>query len=271
MTVKKRSLYFALGFLLLTTLFVPCSSDAATIRISAPRIELDLAPGETYSGEIVAENPTDEEINVKVYLEDWIYQNGGTGEKKFTPAGSTPLSASKWITFTPQNEMIKPFGRVVARYTIKVPQEAKGAYFSVMFFETLLGKGKDEEGVNVLVAGRIGALFFIHIKGNSDRQGKIQAVEIKAPEGNKPLDIVTTFKNSGNIDITLGGNFLIMDAAGKIQGRGELKKIYTFPGSTETGKTEWVGRLPKGDYQVLLTYSLGQGQSLVEERTLKIA
>src|SRR3989338_7532289 len=196
-------------------------SEAATIRISTPRVELELSPGETYSGEIIAENPENEELKTRLYLEDWTYSPGGTGEKKFTPAGSTPLSASKWITFNPTEEVIKPFGRITARYTVTVPKEAKGAYYSVFFFETLLGTATDEEGVNVLVAGRIGALFFIQVKGTVDRKGEIKSLELKAPEGNKPLEISTTFQNSGNVDITLGGNFLIMDTAGKVQGRGD--------------------------------------------------
>lgn len=255
---------FALSF------FGVSDSEAATIRISTPRIDLELSPGEAYSGEIIAENPGDEEIKTKLYLEDWTYSPGGTGEKKFTPIASTPLSASKWITFNPTEEVIKPFGRVTARYTVTVPTEAKGAYYSVLFFETLLGTTTDEEGVNVLVAGRIGALFFIQVKGTVDRKGEIQSLELKAPEGNRPLEVSTTFQNSGNVDITLGGNFLIMDAAGKVQGRGDLNKLYTFPGSAETGNTQWVGRLPKGSYQVLLTYDLGKGKNLVEEKALVV-
>ncbi len=266
----RRSSLVVLLALLASFFFNASRVEAATIRISTPRVELELSPGETYSGEIIAENPGDEEVKAKLYLEDWAYLPGGTGAKKFTPVASTPLSASKWITFNPTEEGIKPYGRITARYTVTVPQGAKGAYYSVLFFETLLGTATDEEGVNVLVAGRIGALFFIQVKGTVDRKGEIKSLELKAPEGNKPLEISTTFQNSGNVDIVLGGNFLIMDGAGKVQGRGDLNKIYTFPDSEETGNTQWVGRLPKGSYQVLLTYDLGKGKNRVEERTLAV-
>ncbi len=245
-------------------------AEAATIRISTPKIELELAPGETYSGEVVAENPTDEEAKVKLYLEDWVYKPGGTGEKTFGPIATTPLSASKWITFSPAEDIIKPFGRLTARYTITVPKDAQGAHFSVLFFETLLGAVTDEEGVNVMVAGRIGALYFLHAKGTVNRDGNIKSVDIRAPKGNKPMEIVTTFQNTGNVDVAIGGNFLLMDAAGKIQARGDLNKIYTFPGSTASGTTQWIGRLPKGSYQALLTYDLGKGKSLVEEKALSV-
>ncbi len=258
-----------LNFLILF-LLTSISSEAATIRLSSPKIELELAPGESYSGEIYAENPAEEEVKTKIYLEDWVYLPGGIGEKKFTPAGTTPLSASKWIAFSPSQDTIKPFGRLTARYKITVPSDAKGAYYSALFFETSVGTVKDDEGVNVLVAARIGALFFIEIKGTVNRTGSIKSVEIEPPHGNKPMEISTTFENSGNVDIALGGKFLIMDSDGKVQGRGDLKKIYTYPGGTESGKTQWVGRLSKGSYQLLLTYDLGKGKNLVEEKTITI-
>ena len=266
--MKKNSFTF---FLFLSSIFLfYVNAEAATIRLSSPKVELELAPGESYSGEIMAENPTKEEVKTRIYLEDWVYSPGGTGEKKFTPAGSTPLSASKWIKFSPAEDFIQPFGRLAAHYTVTVPPDAKGVYYSVLFFETTLGTTKDDEGVNVLVAARIGALFFIEIKGTVNREGSIKSAEIQLPQGNRPMEISTTFQNTGNVYINLGGKFLIMDSAGKIQGRGDLKTIYTFPDSTESGKSEWVGRLPKGSYQLLLTYDLGKGKNIVEERTFTI-
>ncbi|OIO38063.1 MAG: hypothetical protein AUJ71_03920 [Candidatus Omnitrophica bacterium CG1_02_49_16] len=260
-----------LGLFLFTAFFcLVLDSEAATIRISSPKVQLKAAPGETYAGEITAENPTEEEVKVRIYLEDWVYAAGGTGQKNFSPMGTTPLSAAKWITFSPAEDAIKPFGRTIVHYTIQVPQDAKGTHYAVLFFETIIGSAKDEEGVNVMVAGRIGSLFYVEVKGLAERKGEIKSVELKPSTGNKPLEIVTTFHNMGNTDITLGGNFLIMDKPGKVVGRGDVDKVYTFPGTTESSTTQWVGRLPKGVYSVLLTYDLGEGKSLVEERPLRI-
>ena len=164
-----------------------------------------------------------------------------------------------------------PFGKVVARYTITVPKDAKGAYYSVLFFETLLGNSTDEEGVSVVVAGRVGALFFVRIKDQIQKDGKIDHVEITPPTGNKPMEIQTGFTNTGNVDVALGGKFLVMDAQGKVAARGDLSKIYTFPGMTEQGTTQWVGRLQPGNYQVILTYDFGKGKTIVEEKSITIA
>lgn len=256
--------------LALSYLAAASSASAATIRINYPKVELELLPGETYSGEIMTENPTEKDLGLKVYLQDWVYNPAGDGEKTFTPVGSTPLSASAWISFNPAETVVPPFGRAPVRYTIRVPQDAKGGYYSVFFFETVLGVQTDEEGASVLVAGRVGSLFFIDVKGTVDRKGEIKSVEVQPPSGNKPVEIQTVFKNSGNTCVVVGGNFLIMDEEGNIKGRGELNKLYTFPGSEVTGSTQWVGRLEKGTYDVVLTYDMGKGQNVVEERKLNV-
>ena len=244
--------------------------EASTIRISQPKIELDVEPGVSYSGELGIENPDAEEIKIRIYNEDWEYTAGGTGEKRFSPAGTLPLSASKWITFSPADTTLPPYGKGVVRYTLKVPEDAKGAFYSVLFLETLLGTSQDEEGVSVLVAGRVGALFFVRVKGTTDRKGELKSVKVQAPEGSKPLQIETTFKNTGNVDITLAGNLLLMDTEGKVLGRGDLNKIYTLPGGLETRVSQWVGRLPKGKHDLLLTYDLGEGKTLVKDETVVI-
>lgn len=265
--MKKFSLSIAAFAFLLV---LPVAASAATIRINTPKIELELSPGETYSGEILCENPADEELKMKMYLEDWTYKPSGTGEKDFTPAGSTAFSAAKWITFSPASETLKPFGRTVLRYNVVVPQDVKGSYYSVLFFETLLGTVTNEEGANVLVAGRVGALFLIRIKGTIEHSGKVESVELVPPKGNSPLEIQTVFKNTGNVDIALGGNFLLMDVAGKIVARGDIQKIYTQPGGGGQSVTKWVGRLSSGQYNAVITYDLGKGQTDVQEKTLTV-
>ena len=118
--MRKLSVFLLLSFFVLGV----SAAQAATIRINSPKIELELAPGQTYSGEIIAENPTNEALKTKIYLEDWIYKTGGTGEKIFSPIGTTALSAGRWITFTPTNEEVQPYSRTVVRYTINVPADA---------------------------------------------------------------------------------------------------------------------------------------------------
>lgn len=264
------------GVVLTSWIFLGCilfaqPAEALSLRINAPRIELELAPGESYSGELNLENADTEEVSVKLYLEDWRYQPGGAGDKEFLPPNSTPLSAAGWITYTPANVVIAPLAKQIVRYTITVPADASGGYYAVLFMETAMGQAQDEEGASVLVAGRIGSIFLVNVKGTVRKEGQIKGVEVIAPEGNKPLEIQTTFENTGNTAIELNGTFILMDAEGSAVARGSLQTLHTFPQSTETRATQWSGSIAKGTYDLLLTYDLGQGQTLVEEKQITIA
>ena len=250
----------------------PEGGGGSVLKISIPKLELSLTRGERHAGEIEVENPTDKDIEVKVYVEDWIYKPDAGGQKDFGPAGTMPFSASKWITYAPSEVKLAPFSKKSVRYTVTVPQGASGGNYSVLFFECTIGSVPDpaEQGAFVRVAGRIGSLFLVRIKDTIERKGEISLVKIWPPSGNAPMEIETTFKNAGNVDVTLGGNLLIMDGEGKVVGRGDLAKMYTLPGNSSTRKTQWVGRLPKGVYDVLLTYDLGEGKAIVKEEKISI-
>ncbi len=261
---------FISGFFGVALLGVSILGHAATLTINTPKVDIDTEAGSTVSGEITVENPTDTVASLKAYLEDWMYVSG-EGDKKFAPPGTMPLSASPWITFATPEPTIPPFGRIIVRYTVRVPEGAAGAHYSVLFFETVIGNMPNEEGVSVDVAGRIGSLFIVEAKGSVIRDGQIVSLEIALPEGNKPMEIHTTFKNTGNVHIPLEGSFLILDEEGQVRARGDLSKLYAFPDQTVDGKTQWVGRLPKGNYTMIATFNLGKGKSLVEERAFAIA
>lgn len=264
-----KKLYFCL-IILIAVFGLNSAAQAASVRLDHPKVELELAPGESYSGEVTAENSADEELKLRLYLEDWKYKPSGKGDKDFFPSGTTEFSASPWITFSPADEVLKPFGKVTARYTIRVPENAQGAYYSVLFFETILGMAQNPDGSNVLVAGRIGALFIVHVKGTVRKEGQLRAVEIVPPTGNAPLVVKTELVNSGNVELIASGKFLAMDETGKIAARGDLGSIYTQPGQSATRESEWVGRLEPGSYQAILTYDLGQGDIRTEERAFTV-
>lgn len=257
-------------FWLVLTLTLAAPARAATLVIDSPKVELEIPAGDTHSGEITVENPTDQPAVMKAYLEDWAYTEAGKGDKEFGPAGTFPYTAAPWITFVAPDPEVPAFGRSVVRYTVKVPEESSGGRYAVLFFETVIGQMPNEEGVVVDVAGRIGTLFFIEVKGASRRAGEIESLSVLPPQGNKPMELETVFKNTGDTAIIVEGNFLIMDAEGQVKGRGDLEKLYTFPGHRSTGITKWVGRLAPGQYTVLATYALGKGQSLVEEKSFSI-
>ncbi|MBP9733330.1 MAG: hypothetical protein KBD07_03020 [Candidatus Omnitrophica bacterium] len=262
--------YFVLA-VAVASLFAAAPAAATTIRIDEARVRLEMTPGETKAGQIHISNPTDGTVTVKVYTEDWEYLDSGNGDKDFFPAGTLPNTASPWITYNPSLLVIEPFGKQTVDYTIAVPSAVDGGTrYSIMFFETSLGVGQNEEGASVSVAGRIGSLFYVDIAGTVRHEGKIELLEFTPGKGNRPSVIRPVFKNTGNTSLTVEGEFMLIDAEGAAKARGKLNPIYSREGSTTSQETEWPGRLAPGTYDGVFTFDLGDGELLVEEKKISI-
>ncbi len=136
-------------------------------RISQSKIRLSILPGESRYGEITVENSSADSRSMRLYMEDWFYVAGGDGTKEFAPPGTLLTSAVPWITFSPAEIIIPPFGKQKIGYSVKVPADAKGARYAALFFENQAGKfggqtGKVEAQVDVII--RIASLFYIEVE-----------------------------------------------------------------------------------------------------------
>jgi hypothetical protein len=237
-------------------------------QINRPVVQESVTPGQTVSGKVEVENHGREPLKLQVYLEDWEYVEGGSGDKTFTAPGTSPWSASNWIHYFPATLELPAGGRGTVEYTVSVPPDAVGGRYAVMFFESFLAAGRNEEGVNVQYTGRLGSLFEIEAAGTVERTGEITEVTVGPIDPARPLTLSCTFRNTGNVAIRPKAYYNILNPEGRYLGRGEFNPLYTFPGRSGSVSTEWTGSLPPGDHTLLITVDLGGGEPLVVERIL---
>jgi len=242
-------------------------AQGMSFRVEDSKIRLSVAPGSSQAGTIRLYSQSDTEIHLRVYLEDWKYEEKQDGSKNFFPAQSTPLSGAGWIKFNPGEITLPAYGVGSINYIVNVPQEATGGYYAVMFFETLLSTPVQSEGIGIDsdevrsgidLALRIGSLFYIEVKDTIKRVAGLKNLSVSKDEEDKPLFIAVDLQNSGNVDITADGTFHIMDKKGMVYARGEFNKIYTFPGDTARLTSSWGEPLSKGRYDLILTIDLGK-------------
>lgn len=257
-------LFFSLIFFWIWQDNVYCS---LRLRINSPKVHLVIAPGQSRSGQIVIENPTEQAIQVKCYLEDWFYTPPGDGGKDFRPASTTPLSCASWIRFSPSEFSLPPYGQRLVNYIVSVPAEATGGHYAVLFFETAIGEGQDEQGLKVLILGRLGSLFYVRAEGALNKEAVLKDITIK--EQKEGFQLSALFKNIGNVDITASGNFNLIDKAGMVFARGEFNQAYTFPQDEVLLKTSWDKSVTPGIYDLIITMDLGE-KTLVEEREVTL-
>jgi len=254
----KRRRVFLFLFLSIFCFFNLLEVQAASVRVNPTKIRLTVSPGESKSGIIEVENPSDESLVVKAYLQDWSYASSQNGSKDFSAAGVTPLSCADWINVSLSDFVIPASGKQNINYTVKVPVGAQGGHYAVLFFESLLAKPTLKESAELGVVVRIGALFYIEPAGTINRLAEISNPVLEKDPQDKSLKISLDLKNTGNTDITASGTFHIMDQEGMILARSEFNDVFTFPGDKAKFETSWKETLPKGKYDLIFTIDIGK-------------
>lgn len=262
-------------------IFVSISEAVEVTQIEPAKVRVIVAPGSAKTGTIKIDNPYSEPKNVKVYVEDWVYLPGCDGTKDFRPAGTTDLSAAEWISFSLAEFKVPAFGRQILNYTVRIPSEAKGGHYAVIFFENTLGDQKNvpqAEGVNVNLAVRVASLFYVEPQGTINRQAKIENLKV-INKGYGNFSVTVNFINTGNVDITTKGSFSIIDRKGMVYARGEFNDVYTFPQDTAVLVSQCKELIPKGVYDLILTIDtgkaleelgLGRGPVITKEAEIEI-
>ena len=255
----------------LSTLFNPLRLEAGglSFTVDPSKIRLIISGGGSQAGTIKVSSQSNDKVKIKVYLEDWVYSKIQDGTKVFSPAKNTPLSCSDWVTFSPAEFTLMPFGEQNINYIMRVPANAKGGYYSAMFFETAL-LNEEENALTFEVSGpgelrtgailnlRIGILFYVEAKDTIRRLAELTNLSVSNDLKNRQLVVTSDFKNTGNVDITAGGSFHIIDKQGMVLARSEFDKVYTFPGDTARLTASCKDTIPKGKYDLILTVDLGK-------------
>lgn len=230
------------------------------------KIRLAIARGSQEQGEIIFKNPSSEARAIRLYLEDWFYAPGGNGAKSFIPAGTASRSCSSWVSFSPGEFTIPPKGEQRISYKVKAPEDnnLEGGYYAVLFFESRVGelaRPEEEPGAGLNLVIRVGALFYIEVKGTVSRAAVIENLTLRKESSPNRLLVEADCRNTGNVDITSGGTFHIIDQKGVVYARSEFNTVYTFPGDLAKlngSWNTWKNPIPKGKYDIVLTIDLGK-------------
>ena len=258
MNIKKLKRFLILFATVGNLVFLASPAFAANIiKLDQAKIRIIVPAGKTAVGKIEVKNPADDIKKVRVYALDWVYSNE-LGEKEFFVQGTKALSCSKWITFAPAEFSINPSAEEYVQYTIKIPEDVRGSYHSILFFESMMGEAKEtpEAMAVVPVAVRVGCLVSVEVEGTVDRSAKVENLTVKREQEDYTIEADLT--NTANADINVAGSFNILDKQGMVFGRGEFANRYTLPGDKAKISSQWKGKLAKGTYDLVLTLDLGK-------------
>ena len=157
-------------------------------------------------------------------------------------------------------------GAQTINYVVRMPADAQGGHYAVMFLETSLLRDvgypmeaeTKELSVGTTLHIRLGVLFYLEAQNTVKRQASLSNLSVAKDSEGKSLLFACDFKNTGNADITTKPTFDIIDQAGMVYARGEFNEIYTFPQDEAKLTAAWKKPLAKGKYDLILTLDLGQ-------------
>jgi hypothetical protein len=223
---------------------------------------LTVSGGERLNGTLLLHNTSASVASVRVYWEDFQYKPPYDGGKNFLPAGTTPDSASQWVTFAPQNFSIPPYGQQNIQYTVTVPPTINEGHYGVLFFERSSDAlGSDMGGVTLVT--RVGCLFFVEPRTKS----KKAAIEGVAAKGH---GLAAAFVNQGNVIMIPRTTYYVMRNDGMVLLRGEAKKLYVPPGARAPFDVVLNKKLDPGQYSMVINSDLGDGDVVVKEIELTV-
>ena len=258
-------------FICFLTFAVAREAAAVSVSIDKPHINIDVEAGQAASGVITLKNTGEKPSSIQVNVEDWIYDE--KGERVFKNAGTTPLSCALWLDITPRYLVVPAGEKVVFNYNIKVPEDAAGGHYAVIFFESSPSIEDELKGTGVKIVSRIGCVVYQETKDKTVKTGSILSTDISGPAANEPLVLKYRFKNDGNAFIRLKGALNIIDKDGNVIGTAEAKQNPgTLPGDTRQDEIRWFGSIRKGTYQALLTVDIGEDlPPLVAEKKFAVS
>lgn len=233
-----------------------CASARAQVLLEEGKIKLNVTPGENIAGKLMLHNTSDQNVNMKVYWEDFVYTPPFDGSKKFLPKGTTDHSIAGWVNVPMRTLIFAPYAKKTVSYSINVPDDIRMGHHGVLFFEKESFEVESTKGLNVVT--RVGCLFFIEPVNKSKR---VNMTNFRFTG----KELTADFSNQGDVVLIPDGIFYIIDQEGMVYDRGEINKIYLPPGETGEYKMAFNQGLNSGFYTLVMTVDLDDDDVLVKE------
>ena len=98
--------------------------------------EFTTVPGGVYKKSIKLKNMGRTAQEIKIYMEDYMFNAGGRSNFTAARLRKNPLSNSQWIKFSPNRLVLAPGAERVINYTMRVPRRRlTGTYWSALVIE----------------------------------------------------------------------------------------------------------------------------------------
>ena len=236
---------------------------AFQISLDPPHYDVTMKPGSAVRKTLTLTNQGKENLNVKVYLNDWYIQDG---KKVFIQSGMTAYSLKNSSMIFPASFALKPKESRTVILTLTSAANEKGGQYGVVFFEAYPLVSIKNSGVSF--GGRIGSMIYKEIEGQVSKVYSLK--NLKATLAGNKLYYDYTLINEGNVLLQPKGTLVLMDnKTNEVFLKEQLKDvIIALPKDTLSKKGFLVlNTIPvkKDNLSLLLTLDFGDDNIIIKE------
>jgi hypothetical protein len=175
----KRSIYNLLKALPIVLAFILSGVTTSTahaasggLTISPTSVDIKVAPGGSYKGNMLVINQGELDIKYKVYATP--YSVSGEEYKPFFTPIKGAIDITKWFTFGRTGNTIKIGNQDTIPFTVSVPKgTGAGSYYGTVFAET-----EDKGSSGVITHKRVGMVVYLRVTGDAVEKGSIDTWDV---------------------------------------------------------------------------------------------
>jgi len=193
-------------------IFAETASAAPSLSIEGALADISLSPGQTYIHKMTITNGADTALDILVEARGFGQTLDGSNIELTSEEDNSPYSARQYITGIDKPSFhLEPGGSEVINATIQVPQSiSPGTRYAIIYVHSLpTGEGK----VGYIVAADVPVI--LTVPGSTLQEtGSITDLTVPEIKSGQPLQVLTTFKNTGNYHYKVKNQVIITDESG---------------------------------------------------------
>jgi hypothetical protein len=233
------------------------------------RTEISVAPGETVIQEISVTNRISSDRTFTLVVDDIMGTADGSSAVVLADGERGPYSIRDYISFPESTFRLELGERARIPITITIPPDAEpGGHYGSIFVTT--ERVADDSGSSVPrspIIARIGSLFFITIKGESEIGGETKSITTINDDWwyeSGPVKFGILYENTGSLHLNPYGEISINNMLGDEVGFVELEPWFVLPKSLRNREVVWDREFLFGRYTATAKVNRGY-EDIVDE------
>jgi hypothetical protein len=234
------------------------------LSIQPVKIDETLNPGQSLTGQILLQNPSDGPVDVTVSVQDFV-PNAGADSIQFVGRAPGLSTVRDWISVGVKDSFSMKVGeQMEIPYTIAAPANAEpGGHFGVLLFKATPQGGTTG---SLKVGTQVGMIILIAIPGSHLEKGNI--LDFMAPlfQQYGPVPFSVKFQNTGTVHFEPKGSIIITNMLGQKAAEIPVTGQVVLPTSIKDLSFTWeASGFSIGRYSAVATIKDGDGNVLTSK------